>query len=50
MDKKALRLTREQATWLYELIDNSEYDEGLDKEHRSVIVSALYQLEQDWSS
>ena len=47
---KQLWLTREQATWLSELIDNTPYDESLDKMHRHVIVSLLYKLEQEWSS
>ena len=47
---KTLRLTREQATWLYELIDNTPYDEGLDGEHRSDVMYGLMELEEEWSA
>lgn len=50
MDTKALWLTREQVDWLADVIDNTPYDEALDKDHRGVVMSTLYRFEQEWSN
>ena len=44
---KYLKLSDAEAQWLEELILNTPYDEGLDKDHRSMVVSRLQMIRFD---